>query len=236
MRTFFSVICAISCLAAVQGQAVAGPVSICNAISTNLVANCGFETGDFTSWTLSGNDVPMELGNLYGVEGIDPLDGISPHSGSDQAYFADLVSNATTLSEAIVTIPGVFYQISWYLAQDTAPAGTYSNLFSASFGSTSLTSLAAVPVEGYTSYTLSAMATSASTVLSFTLGDDLGEFLLDDVVVSTGSATGVSPEPGTWLLLLSAGGFSAILAARRKGRFCVRATSSAPTLPDRFRS
>jgi hypothetical protein len=224
MRTFFSAICAMFCLAAVEGQAVAGPVSICNGISTNLVANCGFETGDFTSWALSGNDVPMELGNLYGVEGIDPLDGLAPNSGSDQAYFDDLDANSTTLSETLTTIPGLFYQVSWYLAQDTAPAGTYSNLFSASFGGTSLTSLTAVPVEGYTRYSFLATAATASTVLSFTVGNDLGEFLLDDVVVSVAP----TPEPGTWFLLLSAGALSAIW-------LCVRAMSSASISPGHFR-
>jgi len=212
MRTFFLAVCAMLCLVAVQRQAVAGSISICSGVATNLVANCGFETGDFTDWTLSGNDVPMELENLYGVEDIDPFDGIAPNSGSDQAYFADLDANSTTLSETIVTIPGVLYQISWYLAQDTAPGATYSNLFSASFGATLLTNLTAVPAQGYTPYTFSVTAETASTVLSFTLGDDLGEFLLDDVVVS---AAGSTPEPGTWFLLLGAGGLAGILAAFR---------------------
>lgn len=222
MRTFFSAICAMFCLAAVQPQAVAA--SICNGVAANVVANCGFETGDFTSWTLSGNDVPMELGNLYGVEGIDPLDGIAANSGSYQAYFSDLDANSTTLSETLTTVPGLSYQISWYLAQDTTPAGTYSNLFSASFGGTSLTSLTALPVEGYTRYSFLATSATASTVLSFTLGNDLGEFLLDDVVVSVAP----TPEPGTWFLLLSAGGFSAIW-------LCVRAMSSASISPGHFR-
>lgn len=217
MRTFFSVICAVLCLLAVQSQAVAGPVSICNAVATNLVANCGFETGDFTSWTLSGNDVPMELGSLYGVEGTDPLDGIPPNSGSDQAYFADLDANATTLSETLPTIPGMSYQISWYLAQDSAVVAPFSNEFSASFGGTTLTSLTGVPVQGYTQYSFFATAPTASTVLSFTVGNDLGEFLLDDVVVTTTTIVTVAgPEPGTLLLLLSAASLSGILAARRR--------------------
>ena len=211
MRTFFSAVCAMFCLAIVPGQAIAGPVSICSGISTNLVANCGFETGEFTSWTLSGNDVPMELGNLYGVEGLDPLDGIAPGSGSYQAYFSDLDSNPTTLSETIATVPGLLYQISWDLVQDTAPAGNYSNLFSASFGGTSLISLTAVPVQGYTPYTFLARSATASTVLSFTLGNDLGEFLIDDVVVSPAA----TPEPGTWVLLLSAVVLAGISAVGR---------------------
>lgn len=214
MRIVFWAVCALLCLAAVQRKAIAGTISICSGVPTNLVANCGFETG-FADWTLSGNDVPMELENLYGVEGMDPFDGIAPNSGSDQAYFADLDANATTLSETIVTIPGVLYRISWYLAQDTGPGATYSNLFTASFGGTSLISLAAAAVQGYTPYSFSVTAATASTSLSFTLGNDLGEFLLDDVVVSSGGGSGITPEPGTWFLLLSAGGLAGILASAR---------------------
>src|SRR5664279_886057 len=29
--------------------------SICDGVAGNLVANCGFETGDYTSWTQGGN-------------------------------------------------------------------------------------------------------------------------------------------------------------------------------------
>src|SRR5271154_972373 len=66
---------------------------LCSANPNNLVTNCGFETGDFTGWSLSGNDVPSELNNLYGVEGVDPLDGIAPHSGNFQVFIGDLESN-----------------------------------------------------------------------------------------------------------------------------------------------
>ena len=82
-----------------------GSTSFCDSNPQNLVQNCGFETGDFTSWTTSGSDVTLgQLGNLYGVEGTDPLDGISPNSGSFQAFIADLDPNATTLSQTLNTI------------------------------------------------------------------------------------------------------------------------------------
>ena len=196
MRTFSTLLVAFSCLLAMQGRASAGAISICDANPLNLVANCGFETGDFTSWTLSGNDTPFELGNLYGVEGTDPSNGIAPNSGSSQAYFADLISNATTLSQSIATQVGVTYQISWFLAQDTALVNPYSNNFSMSFGGATVANLTALPVQAYTEYSYGWAATSASTNLSFTIGNDLGEFLLDDVTVQ------VAPEPATWLALL----------------------------------
>ena len=120
MRTFFTLSFVFSCLLMVQGQGKAA--SICEAAAGNLVANCGFETGDFTSWNSTGNDTPAEQDNLYGVEGVDPFDSIAPNSGDNQAFFADLVANSTTLSQTITTNPGDTYAISFYLAQDTDPA------------------------------------------------------------------------------------------------------------------
>lgn len=195
MRTFYTFLLTFLGLLAVQGRAVAGPISLCDANPLNLVANCGFETGEFTSWTISGNDTPFELGNLYGVEGVDPFDGMSPNSGLNQAYFADLVSNATTLSQTLATQAGDIYQISWFLAQDTDPASPYTNAFSASFGGNTLTDVTGLSAQGYTRYSYTMAAASSSTTLSFTLGNDLGEFLLDDISVAT-------PEPGTRLLSL----------------------------------
>jgi len=211
MKKYGGLFCVAMCLFVGIPESKAGPVSSCNAIAANLIANCGFETGGFTGWTLSGNDVPMELNNLYGVEGVDPLDGISPNSGSDQAYFTDLDANATTLSQTIATVPAGEYTVTWFLAQDTVVAAPYSNLFSASFGGVSLVSLTAVPVEGYTEYSYKVAATSSTSALSFTIGDDLGEVLLDDVsVVQT-------PEPPAWTLLLT-GMMASVLLSRRKLR------------------
>jgi hypothetical protein len=205
-------LCFAFCLfvAMAPGLAYATP---CGASSGNLVANCGFETGDFTGWTLSGNDVPNELGNLYGVEGTDPLDGISPNSGSFHAFIADLDSNATTLAQTLHTKAGDLYDVSFYLAQDTTPSTQYSNELIVDFGATTLVSLNAMPVQGYTLYTFAVAATSTSTPISFTIGNGLGETLLDDVKVTDTVAP--TPEPSTWSLFLL-GGFVLLLAQKRR--------------------
>jgi hypothetical protein len=194
-------LCVASCLLLAVPACRAS--SLCTAVAGNLVLNCGFETGTFTSWTLSGADVPLQLNNLYGLEDVDP-DGIGTHSGNDQAYFGDLDADATTLQQTLATIATDMYTVSFYLAQDTPTVNPYSNEFSVSFGGVLLASLVAVPVEGYTKYSYTGTASSTSSALSFTIGDDLGEFLLDDVSVVQNTAASVTPEPPSWTLVLLA--------------------------------
>ena len=187
-----------------------GSAASCYAVPHNLVTNCGFELGSFSGWTLSGNDVPGQAGVLYGVEGVDPIDSIGPNSGSYQAFFADLASNPTKISQTLATTAGTAYQITFDLAQDTAPTAGYPNSLAVVFGGTTVDSVSDVPVEGYTQYTFYGVATSASTVFSISLGNGLGEFLLDDVSVT------LAPEPASVALLLSGGLLIDGLVRRRR--------------------
>jgi len=189
MRALFVVFCALCAAAIFQPQAKA---DVCGSVNQNLVLNCGFESGDFTSWNLSGNDVPGELGNLYGVEGTDPFplpDGTAPNSGMFQAFFADQAADPTTLSQTLTTVVGQEYTITFYLAQAVVGPGTVNNSDLVTFGSTTIQSLSDVGEQGYTMYKDTVVATSTSTTLSFKFGDDIGEFLLDDVSAIA------SPEP-----------------------------------------
>jgi hypothetical protein len=185
-------------------------VTACSAVTGQLVANCSFGTGTFSGWTLSGADVPTQLNNLYGVEGTDPVDGISPITGSYQAFFADLSTSPTTISQSIATAAGSTYTVSFDIAQDTAPTaggGSYTNLFAAQFGSSTLVASSVIPMEGYTAYSFTEVASGPTSVLSLTFGNDNGEFLLDNVSV-------VAPEPAAWALM--AGGLAIAFFLRRK--------------------
>lgn len=202
MKRTFVLLCAAFGLVLFAPQARA--VS-CNAVA-NVVNNCGFETGSFSGWTLSGNDVPQSQDTLYGVEGPDPFPlpgGTNPNSGNFQAFFADQFADPTTLSQTLTTVAGDTYTISFYLAQELFGPGTVQNSALVTFGGTTIESLSNVPVEGYTLFTGTALASSGSTILSLTFGNDVGEFLLDDVVVSTPAATTTVPEPSSWLLFFT---------------------------------
>jgi hypothetical protein len=177
----------------------------------NLVTNCGFETGDFTGWTVTGNDVPGQEGTLYGVEGTDPFPlpgGTMPNSGDFQAFFADQNADPTTLSQTLTTTPGIDYQISLFLSQQLLGPGTVNNSVVVKFGGVTVLDLINVVDVGYTQITFTGLATTASTVFSISLGNDIGEFLLDDVAVTT-------PEPAS-MALIAAGLLGLGLVARRR--------------------
>jgi hypothetical protein len=92
-KLIFAVLAVVFCLSlsvsAQQGKKVPAPAggailvpSECDATPGNLVANCGFETGDFTSWTQSGDlsftDVDPDCAHS-GDFGLcaGPVDGLS---------------------------------------------------------------------------------------------------------------------------------------------------------------
>src|SRR5271154_5839081 len=113
MRKIFSVLALIFCGLWSAPRATAS--SVCDAISSNLVSNCGFEDGDFTGWTITGNTAnPGD--NYYGVDAFDA------NSGNFGAYMSQDFFNGTSpvdLSQTLATSPGGNYDITFWLEQDT---------------------------------------------------------------------------------------------------------------------
>ena len=166
--------------------------------AANIVGNPGFETGDFTSWTLSGTDSSTCLSSNSQYCGVD---GNDPHSGTYEAFFGP-VGGVLQLSQSLNTIAGAAYNITFWLNQDTDPTTAYPNSFAFSWGGTALVGPNPVAMTtGYTKYGFSSvLANSNSTDLAFSFRNDAGYFELDDVSV-TPATTSATPEPSSIALV-----------------------------------
>jgi PEP-CTERM motif len=192
-------------LASVFAAQTAKADDMCS-VSGNLVANCGFESGDFTSW--SGTI-------LTDPTGYSAVDGTQPYSGSFGAYFGSFTND--TLFQSLNTVAGTTYTIQFALDNEADPDPThgYTNDFSATFGGTTIFSETNAPEDSETLLTFTAVATGSSTLLTFTSENDALYWDLDSVSVVTQPSTSPVPEPGS-LMLLGTGVIGLAGAVRRR--------------------
>ena len=168
-------------------SAMGARADVCGSTPGNLVANCGFETGTFANWTLSGTNAgPAYDGIAHGVDAMDT------HSGNFGAYLGGF-GGILNLNQTIQTVPGALYTVTYWLSQTPATIAPYQSSFSFSFGGSLLMATSQLSDLPYTQYNLSAIATSTTTSLVFGFRDDTGLFSIDDISVTTSSA----PEPSS---------------------------------------
>ncbi len=179
----------------VVAAAIAGPA----AAASNLVTNPGFETGDFTDWSVNASDPYHTIVNP-GIEG--------PHTGYYAAFFGQSGSLAS-VSQTIATTRGEAYTFSFYFASQ---GGTPSR-FEAFFGNTKLLDIKNAEASGYILESFTVAATSASTTIKFSGRDDLNYLALDDVSVTAENV----PEPATLAILGSTLFGLGVLRRRTRG-------------------
>ena len=119
--------------------------------SGNLIANGNFATGDFTDWTLGGNDTNAL--HLNQCPRCQHLCGRFDSSGAD-----------ATLSQTIATTAGQTYTLSFWLNMQDGSANNFSALWD---GQAVLSLTNVVNSSGYTEYTYVVTATSSTSTLEF---------------------------------------------------------------------
>ena len=167
----------------------------------NIVVNGGFETGDFTGWTVSA-----------GATGVTTagFDGFNPHSGT---YFANLgnVGCCGSLSQTFSTIAGQTLTLDYFLAAD---GGTPSH-FEADWNGVAIAGsvLDNSASSGYIEHTFNVVATGSDT-LRFLERNDPGYWAFDDISLNVASDR--VPEPASLAVL--GGGLLALGFSLRRRR------------------
>ena len=185
--------------------------SASSASAANLVVNGGFETGDFSGWSSTGD-----------------TDGtFVRHTRRSGAWGAFLqTSNGYHhLDQSISTVAGHTYAVSFYLFSEQAAVGTANNFFNATFYGTDLVTFTNGPEFDYTPFGGTVTASSNSTLLAFNSRHPAGFFgtgffALDDVDVTdltpTGGGGGAVPEPASWAMMIVGFGAAGAMIRRRK--------------------
>jgi hypothetical protein len=140
-----------------------------------LVQNGGFETGDFTDWTLDG------YGYNYNFVDNGTSWYIEPHSGNYFALMGGQNGDLAYLSQTIPTTNGQMYLFSSWV---NSPDGETPNEYNISWNGNILFDEVDMPALGWTNMQYFVTATGNSTVIQFGFRDDPSYLGLDDVSVT----------------------------------------------------
>ena len=150
---------------------------------SNLVANGNFATGNFTDWTLGGNDATTSSGAVQIFIDTD-AEGSSTHAAGLGSMGAD-----GTLSQTIATTAGQTYTLSFWLQNE----GSGGNDFAAISNGQTLLSLSNAAKFGYTEYTYTVTATGNTMTLEFSAANGPSQWDLDNISLTANSTPPADP-------------------------------------------
>jgi hypothetical protein len=158
-------------------------------VNQPLVQNSGFETGDWTGWTLSNDTISV-------VDNNGTVSRISPHSGN---YLAALGAETSMgyLSQTLQTAPSQSYLLSLWLNSPNIPGLLTPNEFSVTWNGGILFDQVNIGKIGWTNLQFIVTATSNNTVLQFGERDDPWYLGLDDVNLTAIPAAAFQPTTVT---------------------------------------
>jgi hypothetical protein len=181
--------------------------SICDADPSNIVTNCGFETGTDSGWTETGNFATgwNAISNSVSNSGQNSLRlGNSPFQG------------VAGLSQTLNTTAGAQYTISFFWADQVANTGFTGDLpnqlFTASWDGTNLLTLTDQESLSFEDFTFTVTGTGADTLAFSGYSASYWNYV-DDVQVDDPPGDPV-PEPAS--LGLFAGALVALRTLRRR--------------------
>lgn len=150
----------------------------------NLVTNGGFETGDYTGWTRTG-DTGADSVITATTAGAA---GVSIHSGTRASRLGP--NNLVFLTQTLATTAGVNYTLSFWLSN---PIGGPATQWLVRVGGNTLMDVTNAPSFTYRNFTFTFTAASSSTQLQFGFAHPPDWFYLDDVSVTPTNATAGAP-------------------------------------------
>jgi Carbohydrate binding domain/PEP-CTERM motif len=169
------------------------------AASANIVVNGGFETGDLSGYDASSCGCDVTNSSAF------------VHSGNYGLSFFG-AGHDYLLSQTLATSSGTTYTIDFFAKF----LGGSPNDISVTFGGVQVLDLVNQATSSvWQEYSVTGMATSSSTVLTFGLRQDPSASALDDISVN--AITTATPEPSSWaMMILGFAGIGAMTYRRRK--------------------
>jgi hypothetical protein len=154
----------------------------------SLVENGGFETGDFTGWTLVGNTIVYESrGRSEIYNAVEPASSypLVAHTGEYGAFLGD--NELATLSQTLATAAAQSYLLSLWLDNPTSGSGQE---FLVNWNGGTIFGLTNPPAFTWTNLEFIVPGAGAGTVLQFGAENVPNYFGLDDVSVTPLPALG----------------------------------------------